>query len=99
MGSTIIYENRAKEKPYIVEVALLTYQLVFNVLKVRKIIAHTRHDNEKVRSFNKRLGAQETGTIFLSGIEYITTELDKDEFASDKLEKILNHWKKRGGTT
>ena len=99
IGSTIIYEDRAKERPYMIEATLMVYHLAFDVLNIRKIIAHIRYDNEKVRSFDKRLGSHETDTIFLTGIAYITTELEKNNFEDDKLERILSHWRRRENIT
>lgn len=92
VGSTIIVESRAKERPYMIESALLTYQVMFGGIGIEKIVAHTRSDNVKVRSINKHLGAVETGMTRIQGVDFINTEVDRLHFAGEKLNNILMHW-------
>lgn len=97
VGSTIILESRAKERPYFLEATLIVYGFLFDMMKITSVVAHTREDNVKVRSFNAHIGAIDRGETMLHGVRYIETYMTNEMFEREVLSKILGHWILREG--
>ncbi len=92
VGSTVMLESRAKERPYFLEATLIVHDFLFCTMGITAVVAHIRKDNVKVRSFDAHIGAIERGETLIYGTQYIETYISKDMFSRDKLKKILDHW-------
>ena len=95
VGSVVIKESRAKARPYFLEASVLVYDLIFKSFRINSLIAITRIDNYKTRSFNNHMGAEETVVRSLDNVEYIETIVTPHTYKRNELIEILNYWIKR----
>ena len=95
-GSTIIDEAYAMKGPYTVETIHLALSFAFTTLKVNSIINTDRVDNKNINSISQKVGFKVAKQIEIRGVPYNYYVLDKENFQKEKLETIINFWKKIG---
>jgi len=94
-GSQIIDGKVALGAPYALETELMLVRFVFGVLGIPRLIAHIREDNEKVHSFNLRLGFGIESKVERDGIHYLRFALSSKDFNSAAFDAIIEHWIER----
>lgn len=91
-GSCIVDEKYAKEAPYAVEAKYLLAMYAFRTLGMRRMINEIRVDNKVMNALAKQQGYQLVRVIEIGGEPYYYMVLDADQFAGDKMKRLLDYW-------
>ena len=94
-GSTIFDETLSKEAPYALEACFLPIALLLDELGIREVLTHTRTDNLKVLSFNKRLGVIERKIVDINGVPYIEAYFTAESLNRQMVDRLLDRWAQR----
>lgn len=94
-GSCIIDNQYSKEAPYVVEAKYLLTRYAFEQVGVKKIINRNKKDNKVMNSLSRQQGFKLQRIIDINGMEYNYYVLVVDDFQQEKIEKVLDYWKKR----
>lgn len=96
-GSFMIDEDYADEAPYAIEAMLMSYDFIFNVLKVNHAINQDREDNKVMNSLSKKLGFEFVKTKYINGVPYNYLILKKETYEQKraKFAMIIDYWRDR----
>ncbi|MDD5585791.1 MAG: GNAT family N-acetyltransferase [Alphaproteobacteria bacterium] len=95
-GSQIVDEEHGRLGPYALESEILLLRFAFEVLELEQVRAIIRPDNEKVISFNYKLGLKKIRPYEMRGRMYDEYILDRADFHPEKYEPMFDYFAKRG---
>lgn len=94
-GSQIIDDAHANSGPYALESELLLIKFAFEILKLNRVRAVIRPDNDKVVNFNLKLGFYPAGHCELRGRNYDVYEITPDLFHSERFDDLIGYFAAR----
>jgi RimJ/RimL family protein N-acetyltransferase len=95
IGRQVFDTEVSRGAPYVLEARLLMLDLYFAAPFFNRIINHIREDNDKVISFNLRLGFAPDGIGEIRGISIPRFSLTRDSFNPAPFRGIIDNWYKR----
>ena len=96
-GSFIIDEEYAGGAPFAVEAEILSFDFIFDVLKLKGVINEDRHDNKVMNNLSRKMGFKLKKKTIINEVEYNYYILNQEDYLDnrEKFIKILNYWSER----
>jgi RimJ/RimL family protein N-acetyltransferase len=86
-GSLIVREDLVLPSGFMIELEFIVHDVIFNILKMEKIVGTVLPENKRVFKYNKFLGYIPTGLKNINNVDFETIEMTKDDYKKSIINK------------